>query len=104
MVKPNVGGSGAGIVRFDREEELRAAVEANSIAPSVDGTWLVQEYHRPRGGSIVRVGTPARIAEQLDGFARAGVGLTLLQFSPQAEEMERFAAEVMPLLRGSAAS
>lgn len=57
VVKPNVGGSGAGIVRFDRAEDLRAAVATSSIAPSVDGTWIVQEYHSPRGGSIVRVET-----------------------------------------------
>jgi len=45
------------------------------------------------------VGTPERIAERLDAFERAGADLTLLQFSPQAEEMERFAREVIPLLR-----
>ena len=45
------------------------------------------------------VGTPERIAERLDAFERAGADLTLLQFSPQAEEMERFAAEVIPLVR-----
>lgn len=45
------------------------------------------------------VGTPETIAEQLDAFERAGVGLTLLQFSPQAEEMDRFAAEVIPLVK-----
>jgi FMNH2-dependent dimethyl sulfone monooxygenase len=28
----------------------------------------------------------------------AGVDLLLLQFSPQAEEMERFSEEVMPLV------
>jgi FMNH2-dependent dimethyl sulfone monooxygenase len=28
----------------------------------------------------------------------AGVGLLLLQFSPQLEEMERFAESVMPLV------
>jgi FMNH2-dependent dimethyl sulfone monooxygenase len=43
------------------------------------------------------VGTPQTIAERLDAFERAGVNLTLLQFSPQAEEMERFAEEVIPL-------
>lgn len=44
------------------------------------------------------VGTPERIAERLADFERAGVDLTLLQFSPQAEEMERFAEEVIPLV------
>ncbi len=46
------------------------------------------------------VGTPEQIAERLEAFEQAGVALTLLQFSPQAEEMERFAEEVIPLLGG----
>ncbi len=45
------------------------------------------------------VGTPEFIAERLDAFERVGVDLTLLQFSPQAEEMERFAERVIPLVR-----
>ena len=43
------------------------------------------------------VGTGEMIAERLEQFERAGIDLTLLQFSPQAEEMERFAQEVIPL-------
>src|SRR3984957_6150484 len=31
VVKPNIGGSGAGIVRFDRPEQLKSAVEENQI-------------------------------------------------------------------------
>jgi FMNH2-dependent dimethyl sulfone monooxygenase len=49
------------------------------------------------------VGTPEQVAERILEFERAGVGLLLLQFSPQYEEMERFAAEVIPLVRGTAA-
>lgn len=45
------------------------------------------------------VGTPEQIAERIRGFERAGVDLLLLQFSPQAEEMDRFAEEVIPLVR-----
>jgi FMNH2-dependent dimethyl sulfone monooxygenase len=51
-----------------------------------------------RGLNSGLVGTPEEIAGKLDAFERAGVGLTLLQFSPQAEEMERFADEVIPLV------
>jgi FMNH2-dependent dimethyl sulfone monooxygenase len=50
------------------------------------------------------VGTPEQIAEGILAFERAGVDLLLLQFSPQAEEMERFAAEVIPLVRDAAAT
>jgi FMNH2-dependent dimethyl sulfone monooxygenase len=48
------------------------------------------------------VGTPDRVAERLLQFERAGVSLMLLQFSPQAEEMERFADHIIPLVRGEA--
>jgi FMNH2-dependent dimethyl sulfone monooxygenase len=46
------------------------------------------------------VGTPEQVAAQVLEFERAGVELLLLQFSPQLEEMERFASEVIPLVRG----
>jgi FMNH2-dependent dimethyl sulfone monooxygenase len=45
------------------------------------------------------VGTPDRIVSRLLEFDRAGVDVVLLQFSPQAEEMERFAAQVIPRVR-----
>jgi FMNH2-dependent dimethyl sulfone monooxygenase len=37
------------------------------------------------------VGTPQQIADRVGEFELAGVDLLLLQFSPQAEEMDRFA-------------
>jgi len=45
------------------------------------------------------VGTPEEIAHRILEFREVGVDLLLLQFSPQAEEMERFAEEVIPLVR-----
>ncbi len=47
------------------------------------------------------VGTPGRIADRCGEFEAAGVDLLLLQFSPQAEEMERFAADVIAPFRAS---
>lgn len=41
------------------------------------------------------VGTPERVRGRLEEFAAVGVDLVLLQSSPQAEEMERFASQVM---------
>jgi FMNH2-dependent dimethyl sulfone monooxygenase len=41
------------------------------------------------------VGTPERVAARVEEFEDAGVGLLLLQCSPQLEEMERFAAQVI---------
>lgn len=45
------------------------------------------------------IGTPEQVAERILEFERAGLDLLLLQFSPQLEEMERFAEEVIPLVR-----
>jgi FMNH2-dependent dimethyl sulfone monooxygenase len=50
-----------------------------------------------RGLRAGLVGTAEQVAERVNEFQEAGVGLLLLQCSPQFEEMERFAAEVMPL-------
>jgi hypothetical protein len=57
LVKPNIGGSGAGIARFDTPGQLEAAVEQDAILPSLDDILLAQEYHPPRDGHIVRVET-----------------------------------------------
>jgi len=54
-----------------------------------------------RGLKAGLVGTPAQLAERIREFERAGVDLLLLQFSPQYEEMERFAEEVIPLVDSS---
>jgi hypothetical protein len=51
LVKPNIGGSGAGIVSFDTAEELAAA----ELDLGLDGTALVQERIPAQGDSIVRV-------------------------------------------------
>ena len=42
------------------------------------------------------VGTPQQVADRMGEFEKAGVDLLLLQFSPQMEEMERFAESVIP--------
>jgi predicted ATP-grasp superfamily ATP-dependent carboligase len=57
IVKPNIGGSGALMRRFDAADELRQAVAAGELDGilGLDQTAIVQEYHPQRGGSIVRV-------------------------------------------------
>ncbi|MDX5436112.1 MAG: ATP-grasp domain-containing protein [Pontibacter sp.] len=57
VVKANIGGSGAGITRFDSPEELALAVSTNQINLGIDHTALVQEYITARGGHITRVET-----------------------------------------------
>jgi glutathione synthase/RimK-type ligase-like ATP-grasp enzyme len=57
VVKPNIGGSGAGIVRFGSREELERAAASGSISLGVDHTALVQEMVPYQGGHITRVET-----------------------------------------------
>jgi biotin carboxylase len=57
VVKANIGGSGAGIVRYDTPEELRAAASAGTIDLGLDSTALVQEFTPARNGHITRVET-----------------------------------------------
>jgi hypothetical protein len=59
VVKPNVGGSGAGIVRFNSKEELQAAIDAGTLQLGFDHIGLVQEFIPARGGHITRVETLA---------------------------------------------
>jgi hypothetical protein len=67
LVKPNVGGSGAGIVSFATPEELAAA----RVELGVDGTALVQEQLPAEGEAIVRV-------EILDGRFLYAIRILLL--------------------------
>jgi len=55
LVKANIGGSGAGITRFEDADALAQAVRAGRLDFGVDDTALVQEAAPLRGGSIVRV-------------------------------------------------
>ena len=57
VVKANIGGSGAGIVRFDSRDALVSAVENSRIDLGIDQTALVQEFIPPRNGHITRVET-----------------------------------------------
>jgi hypothetical protein len=57
VVKPNIGGRGAGIVRYDSIDALARAVEDGRVELGIDSTALVQEFCPPRGGHITRVET-----------------------------------------------
>lgn len=57
VVKANIGGSGAGIIRYNSREELEQAVSEGSIDLGLDHTALVQEFIPARGGHIHRVET-----------------------------------------------
>ena len=56
----------------------------------------IQEYSvSNRGLRPNLVGTPEQLRERIAEYEHVGLDLLLLQMSPQAEEMERFAAQVM---------
>ena len=55
VVKANIGGSGAGIVRYDRPEDLARAAAEGRIDLGLDQTALVQEFIPARDGHITRV-------------------------------------------------
>jgi hypothetical protein len=70
IVKPNVGGSGAGVRLFQTSEELREAAGSENAERGGDGLLLLQEYHAPRDGVITRV-------ETLDGGYLYGIRIHL---------------------------
>ena len=67
LVKPNIGGSGAGIVAYSSAAELAEA----RFVPGLDGTLLVQEQLPAEGDAIVRV-------EILDGELLYAIRILLL--------------------------
>jgi len=99
------------IVRPTRDEALAEAARITTLDPQapgfanfnqwVSGTELerelkIQEYSvSNRGLRPGLVGTAAEVRERIAEFEAAGLDLLLLQMSPQYEEMERFAAEVI---------
>jgi dimethylsulfone monooxygenase len=100
------------IVR-DTEEEAQAELARITALPPeppagfanfeqwLSGTELerelkLQEYSvSNRGLRPNLVGTPGQVKTRIADYEAAGLDLLLLQMSPQAEEMDRFAAEVI---------
>lgn len=73
LTKPNVGGSGSGIVRHDDEAELLAAVSAGRVDLGVDGTGIVQEVVDSVDGLVHRVEVLAgELFYATDQLARPG--------------------------------
>ena len=57
LVKANIGGSGAGIVRYSSREELAASIREGTVPDSIDKVLLLQDYTPARGGTIIRMET-----------------------------------------------
>jgi FMNH2-dependent dimethyl sulfone monooxygenase len=114
------GVAGYTIVRDSEEEarkELERITDVHQSAAGYDnyqqwlaGTQLEQRVSLEdysvsnRGLRSGLVGTPEQVAARVEEFEDAGVDLLLLQCSPQLEEMERFAAQVINRRDTSAAA
>jgi len=59
VVKANIGGSGAGIMRYETPEDLTIAVADKFLPTSIDNVLLIQEYVPARDGRITRIETLA---------------------------------------------
>lgn len=57
VIKANIGGSGAGIEKFNSWEEVQSAIDTDQIDFGIDHTALVQEFIPAQGGYITRVET-----------------------------------------------
>ena len=57
LVKANIGGAGAGIVRYGSREALEQSINDGSLPDSIDKVLLLQDYVPPRGGTILRMET-----------------------------------------------
>jgi glutathione synthase/RimK-type ligase-like ATP-grasp enzyme len=57
VVKANIGGSGAGITKYQTLNDLKEAVAAGNMDFGVDHTALLQEFIPARGGFITRIET-----------------------------------------------
>ncbi len=102
------------IVRDTEAEAQRELERITNVTPGSPGyhnyqDWIgntqleqqvsLQDYSvSNRGLRAGLVGTPEQVADRIRALDAAGVHLLLLQCSPQLEEMERFAAQVMPLV------
>lgn len=109
--KMNYGMAAYAIVRDSEAEakrELDRILEVRDLPAGYDNfdQWLsgtqlerelkVREYSvSNRGLRPDLVGTPEQVRQRIADYEGAGLDLLLLQFSPQLEEMERFASQVI---------
>lgn len=69
ILKPNRGGKGLGVLKFDTVEELTSYIRSDDYAEPLDGIWLLQAYIQPAEPFITRcefVGQSFVYAVQVD--------------------------------------
>ncbi len=105
------GVAGYAIVRDSEAEAQKEVARITDVSQSARGyanyqQWItgskleqkvsLEDYSvSNRGLRSGLAGTPEQVSARLDEFQAAGVDLVLLQSSPQREEMERFAAQII---------
>ena len=57
LIKPNCGGSGVGIQKFNNLNELKSALEKKKIEIPLNQLFILQEFIQPKNGNIVRMET-----------------------------------------------
>lgn len=87
-------GLSAHVIVADSEAEALAEAEALVRYGAHDRVALIAA--KALGAGLV--GTPERVAARIDAYAAIGVGCLMLRFHPMLAGLERFAAQVMPLL------
>lgn len=105
------GVSGYAIVRDSEADALKEVARITDVQQSARGyanyqQWVTNSHLEQtislkdysvsnRGLRSGFVGTPEQVSERLEAFAAVGCDLVLLQSSPQLEEMERFATQII---------
>lgn len=93
------------LAELDRITDVREGAAYDSYQDFVTKSQLdtavdLKDYSvSNRGLRPNLVGTPEQVAARIVAFEKVGVDVLLLQFSPMLSELERFAEQVIPLVR-----
>lgn len=98
ILKPNRGGKGLGVQRFNLLDELARYLDNNALEAPLDGTWLLQEYIQPKQPFITRaefVGQEFVYTVQVnteDGFELCPADSCSIedQFCPTDQQSQKF--------------
>jgi FMNH2-dependent dimethyl sulfone monooxygenase len=84
------------ILDITSSQETYASYQDFVAGSQLESRVSLEEYSvSNRGLRTGLVGTPEQITDRLRAYEQAGIGLVLLQFSPQREEMARFGRDVI---------
>ena len=94
LIKPNCGGSGSGIQKFNNSEELKSSINSEKIDIPVNQLFVLQEFIQPKNGNIVRMETiNGKLAYAMKVFTDGSFnlcpsdGCDIERFNPSADEL-----------------